>query len=256
MSETNSTPSRRTVAKGLAWSTPTMAAVVAAPAMAVSPSQTLAYRFRGSVRFDHTSGLACGTSGGVRVASMALNNQTPVSNSPLGFSIVQMPRTDGSGLSPKTTATLPEPVQFVVGYPAGMVSTTTPLFTFTDGTGANWSAPTAKRGVSTIYGSYDMFTFTWLGSRTQSTVPDVTTTTGSRPASWAGTALSGSWRVNPNYCGPKESWCFANYYSNGKAAGLGTAEPNFGTFTTANGFTGNVRSVAPSTGGWIRILVV
>ena len=252
---------RRRVAQGLAWTAPAIAAAAAAPAFAVSPSQTLAYRVRGSIYTSLVNnGFGCRNTtygrSGLRLSSLSLSNQVSIGTSPLGFSIVEMPRTDGSGLSPRTTATLANPVQLVVAYPSGMVANVAQPFTFTNGTGANWSAPTRRTATLTspdgITQTYDVFTFTWLGNRSQSTTQD-RTASGTRPTSWAGTALTGSWAVNTSYCAVDTAYYLSNYYSGGTAAALGRTAGSYGTFTTANGYTGLVVSNSPSTGGWIAI---
>ena len=261
------TTSRRTVTQGIAWSVPAVAAATAAPAMAATEpviDETVAYRFRGSVYTDHNWNLsgpyngycynsALGQYGGY-LTSLTVSNQKAHGTSPLGFSIVDQPRTDGSGMSPTTMATLAEPVQFVIAYPTGMVDTAR-AFTFTNGTGANWTAPTRRTVTMTNPTTgrtqqYDVFTFTWKGETTQATVPDQTAT-GTRPQSWAGTALSGSFPVRTNYCVPSTLHWFSNYYAGGTAAQLGSQPGSFGTFTTDNGYTGLVRSNNPSTGGWV-----
>ncbi len=257
------TTSRRTVTQGIAWSVPAVAAATAAPAMAATEpviDETVAYRFRGSVNTDYDTSTLPGSCynyttreyGGF-LSKLTLSNQMPQGTSPLGFSIVDQPRTDGSGMSPTTLATLAEPVQFVVAYPTGMVDTTR-AFTFTNGTEANWTAPTRRTVTMTDPMGrtlqYDVFTFTWKGEATQATVPDQTAT-GTRPQSWAGTALSGSFPVRTNYCVPSTLHWFSNYYAGGTAAQLGRQPGSLGTFTTENGFTGLVRSNNPNTGGWL-----
>lgn len=253
---------RRTVTAGMAWAVPAVATAAAAPAFAASQDPTHCYRFRGSVfsRVESWGEQSCynGTYGGhgFPLADLRFDNQTPVGTSPLGFSIVEMPLSDGSGQSERTLATLDSPVEFVIAYPAGMVDMSRGVngFTFSNGTDANWSGPSCRQSTATdprgVTQTYDVFTFTWCGSLTQETVEDQTDA-GTRPISWSDTALSGSWNVNTGYCFVDDSeYFFSNYYAGGTAEQLNGP---FGTFTTANGFAGEVVSNSPSTGGWILL---
>lgn len=253
---------RRTVTAGMAWAVPAVATAVAAPALAASADPTARYRFRGSVYsgVDSWGAQKCynNTYGGYGypLTQISFDNQTPVGTSPLGFSIVEMPRSDGSGRSERTLATLASPVEFVIAYPAGMVDTSRGVngFAFSNGTNANWSGPSCRQSTATdprgVTQTYDVFTFIWSGSLSQETVADETAA-GTRPISWFGTALSGSWYVNSEYCYVDDSvYFFSNYYAGGTAEQLNGP---FGTFTTANGFAGDVVSNNPSTGGWILL---
>jgi len=233
--------------------------------MAVSGKPTtLAYRFRGSAGTAVLGGGGSCTNAvtkysGTKLTSLTLSNQSSSTTSPWGFSVVESPRTDGSGTSPRTTATLPGPVQLVVAYPAGMVDTAAAGggFSFTNGTATNWSAPTVRQvsmtdpaGVTQLY---DVFTFTWKGNPTQSTVLDQTVT-GTRPTSWAGTALTGTWAVKSTYCYvTSRTYWFTNYYTGGTATNLSYTQGGLGTFTTANGYVGQLPSNTPTTKGMVLL---
>lgn len=249
------TVSRRKVAAGMAWAVPTAVLSTTAPALALSSADN-SYRFRGSVNGDiFYKGARCYNSYfdsyGNQITGLEIDNQTDLDTAPLGFTIVEENQQGTSTPSERTEATIARPMQLVVAYPQGMVDLNSP-FIFSSGTEANWSYPTHT--VTTMTNpdgytwDYDVFTFTWRGDATQSTVPDV-----DDPQSWDGTALVGQFGANTGgYCvvpGGNNTWYFSNYYAGGTASDLGWYDGQLGTYTTANGFTGNVR--ANSSDGWI-----
>ncbi|MDO5634817.1 MAG: hypothetical protein Q4G34_08110 [Micrococcus sp.] len=259
------TVSRRSVATGIAWSVPAIASVAAAPAFAASPNDQLKYRFRGSgySRQTRQGFLEDNTTFGVqgsKLRTLQFDNQTDVGTSPHGFAIVEMPlENDPSTLSPRTEATIDAPVQLVVAYARGMVDMTrSDYYTIT----GNYSltghrvATLATREITTTGGTvipsvttaYDVFTFTWHGPATQSTVADQTAD-GTRPQSWANTLVTVDWKVNENYVTFDGMPFFTNYYGGSGTSNLN----NLGTFTTANGFEGPVRANQPL-GGWAGMI--
>lgn len=253
------TPSRRKVTAGLAWSVPAIAAVASAPLAAASPT-TLDYRMRSLMggSAGNQNGTSCsGTQlrpGDRRITALRLDNTGVGGTAPAGFAVAEFPMTDGSGaISPRTTATLPGPVQFVAAYPKALFAgVSNPTFTFSNRTGANWSAPVRTEvtmqspRAGEVPERYYVFTFTWLGNRTQSTVANGTSTT-NRTQAWSNTALTGSFNMTgATYCYRTGTVpTFYNYYTEGKASTLSNVEGQMGTFTTANGFTGYVRPL-----GW------
>lgn len=248
------------MAKGAAWAAPAVLATAAIPAYAASQGNQ--YRFRGSIYsgFNHSDYYCSQTT--ATYTRLWLSNQVPVGDSPLGFTVTQMPNVNNPGrLSDPTVANLPGPVHFLVAYPAGLINTDSRSngFNFSDATQTNWTAPAVTTNVrltpqgANASGLYDIFVFGWKGLTSQTTVPNVNTSNG-RPASWEGTALVGSWDINYNKCMSTAGfYAFANYYTGGTASRRGENEPNLGIFTTNNGFTGNIRSIAPNNNGWFTV---
>lgn len=234
--------SRRRAVQGAAWAVPAVAAASAVPALAVSKPAT--YRFRSSIYSIYQYSTYQGSDGYYYsyLRSLSTNNQTLVGSSPKGFTIVEE-----SG-SPRTNAKLNGRLQLVIAFPTGMVNTAYPLLT---GPSQNWTYAGSSR--KHVWHSdlgrkvkCDVFVFRWNGTQTQSTVSDV-----NQPASWAGTEFNVTWNVGENYWIGDTQDFFSNYYVGAlpKQLGWGT-EGVFGTYTTDNGFTGNVRSNNPANGGW------
>lgn len=226
--------SRRTVTRGAAWAVPVVATAAAAPAVAATSPEQLAYRLRASwyTRYQYGGYYQCYNNAfgryGYNLTFLEFNNQTPPSGStsPRGFTIINDVAADGS-TSPTTTATVQSPLTIELRYPTGMVSTganTCGGWQPTTASRTNWGCPTVQRNVwdgsRGLY--YDVFTFTWRGNPTQATV----TNSSPRPTSWQQTELAGTWAVNTSYCAPDR---FSWYYG------------MTGSFTTANGFTGQIR---------------
>ena len=246
------TTSRRTVTQGIAWSVPAVAVATAAPAMAATTQpQALCYGATTQVYGEvYNSGVACYTdtygNSGSTLTALHVSNLGNFDNSPHGFAIEELGMTDGSGeLSPKTVATLAEPLQFIVAYPVGMVDTTAANngFTFSEG-GSDWSGPAVRQVQMTnpdgYTAMYDVFTFTWQGNHTQ---PTVTFDGVNRTPAWEGTRLAGDFTVNTDCCMAVENqrYYYANYYAGGS-----DDLNNTGTFTTENGYNGTLGSI-----GWV-----
>lgn len=199
MSLSTPTSTRRSFAKGVAWVSPAAAVVVTAPVFAasVNPRYGLATNF--VYHFDYQPTFNCSSQITALTFSSASINPTDATL-PAGFSVVNGPLMDDSGPSPTTTATLSTPWQLVLEVPAWLIDTRGPGYGLQYSVGqTDWSAPTLD--YTTINGvSYAVFTFTWSGNPTQSTVPIATS---GRMAAWVNSALAFDFTpaavcINPN----------------------------------------------------------
>lgn len=247
--------SRRQLATGIAWAAPPAAVATAAPAYAASRDE-LSYRFRGSVYSDFTTGgWGCydgyGRSGEYLSGAIRLNNiSLPVTTgNTRGFTVVEEPMAPSGQMSPRTTATLADLVRLVIAYPRSMINTNSGTNGFTFALGSTtWSGPARSsawlRNPAGYSMTYDVFTFTFTGTRSQSTVTNRTGSTAT--TNWIGSQLDGTFAANTSYCAIPEPYLYGNYILGG--AGSTLPYSNLGSFTTANGFTGTPRNI-----GWFTM---
>lgn len=168
--------SRRAIARGAAWAAPVVVTAAAAPAFAASP--TPAYRFRAS----YYATRRCDDYG--RTTELTATNQEPQGSSPLGFTVVNAPMSNGA-TSPANTAQIVT-LNFVLGFPERSLDPQRldNPFNISQGTRNNWKLIQARR---TTVGSqtFRVYTFDFQGPSSNATVPNSTP----RPRSWPRSAF-------------------------------------------------------------------
>lgn len=201
--------SRRTLAKGAAWSLPAVVAASAVPAMAASNS-TPAYGISASwyTTYHVTDSPYCDDDEGT-LDSMTFSSNTDVEDYAHGFAITNRKDSNGDA-SPTTSVTISNFVMRAA-FPHGMVkSIAVKSGSYTV------SGPVAQ----TVNNAYmDVFTFTFTGTKTSTTQPMTP-----RPTAWPGSELTTTVKFNTSTCYSKYSNTYATQWT--------------GTYTTANGITG------------------
>ena len=249
---TKNTTSRRAVAQGLAWSVPAVAAASAAPAMAATtppPGETdPKYTFNGgigtSVRNRGTGDTNCVT----KITAMTQDPAIP--GRPAGFSITEM----WGEHSPTTNATVADPLEAVIAYPASFFDATAEeaLAAMRTINGGSWSAPSVVvESMTTPEGeTMDFYVFKWTytGSTTQQTEPY------DARSGWDGTELQVEWngdRLNGGVLASSGCPTGTRFSRVGYFAGGYTGDwSNNGTFSTENGFDGVIPSLSDPDSGW------
>ncbi|WP_246957671.1 hypothetical protein [Brachybacterium sp. Marseille-Q7125] len=151
---------------------------------------------------------------------MRLTNQVPVGTSPLGFTVVNDKKSDGT-ISEPTTITI-QSLTYVVGIPEVYINSSNyeNPFVFQNGTGANWQLQSSTR--QHMNGQYyRVYTFTFIGPKTSSSVADNTTT---RPTSWPNSAFDANLRYNSRMCSYPSYQIWGGYTATMTAANGGTVK--------------------------------
>lgn len=174
-----------------------------------------AYRFRASQYYTRNCGATPRT--------LTAGNQTVVGTSPLGFTVVNVATTDGSGMSPTVNLRL-DSLQYVIGFPTSNLDPARIAnpFTFTNNTGVNWAlsgAPVTRQmtmpnGTTT---SFTIYTFDFVGTKAFTTVNN-----GTQPTPWPGSAFTANLATNTGTftCDATNAYVWGGYQ---------------GQFTTSNG---------------------
>lgn len=210
--------SRRTLAKGAAWSLPAVVAASAVPAMAasnvtprygVSASWYSHYNTQVSSTCDYGQG---------QIVSMVFNTSTDVDEYSHGFAIIN--QNDTNNEESETTSVTISDFVMRVAFPHGMVKSLAV---------ASGSYTVSGPVAQTVEGVYsDVFAFAFTGTTTGTTQSPAT-----RPTAWPGSPLTTKVTFDTNGCYDDSGTSYFAQWT--------------GTFMTGNGFTGQPPA------GWLAL---
>lgn len=205
---------RRSIIKGAVWAAPVVIASATVPAYAASKSTYhLSTSWQSTSKF--TNSIDCGSSS-VYYDAITFDSNISAYGNAIGFAVRA-----NAGTTAQTTVTLSR-FTLKVAFPAGVITS------FTVISGAYTVSAPVRQTINGV--ASDVFTFTYNGTKTSTSLPE-----GATSPAWPNSILKTTVNFNHSACAPK----FSTYYVQFSEA-----------FSTANGYSEDFTS------SWIATKVI